>query len=287
MLLRSFERLLQPSAFCLGCHPFVRIVPGTLSKYQAPLFALYERGCPSIVFRKDRIVPPILNCSPINYQENINVQILERENIWTVPNILCLTRIIVTPYLGHLILNADFLQAFYIMVFAGMTDLLDGFIARTWYSQASKLGSFLDPMADKILIVTLFATMTYSNLIPAILTALIITRDVSLAGAAFYIRYMSLPPPRTLTRYFDVTHATAQLAPTTISKFNTVVQLLTVAITLTASAFNFTDHPIVPCCWGLTAATTIASAVSYVISKNTYKILKTKINKKNYGKEQT
>lgn len=54
---------------------------------------------------------------------------------------------------------------------------------------------------------------------------------------------------RTLPRYFDMTHATAQLAPTTISKFNTVVQLLTVAITLTASAFNFADHPIVPCCW--------------------------------------
>uniref|UniRef100_T1HZB5 cardiolipin synthase (CMP-forming) n=1 Tax=Rhodnius prolixus TaxID=13249 RepID=T1HZB5_RHOPR len=287
MLLRSVERLLKPSAFCLGCHPFLRTLPWTLSiQYQAPLFALYDRGCPSLILRKDRLVPPIANCSPINQQ--ISNQIVERENIWTVPNILCLTRIIVTPYLGHLILNADFLQAFYIMVFAGMTDLLDGFIARTWYGQASKLGSFLDPMADKILIVTLFATMTYSNLIPAILTGLIITRDVSLAGAAFYIRYMSLPPPRTLPRYFDMTHATAQLAPTTISKFNTVVQLLTVAITLTASAFNFADHPIVPCCWGLTAATTIASAASYIISKNTYKILKnSSANLKKYGQKRS
>lgn len=72
---------------------------------------------------------------------------------------------------------------------------LDGWIARTWESQASKMGSFLDPMADKILIATLFLSLTYADLIPIGLTSLIIARDLLLVVAGFVIRYQSLPPP--------------------------------------------------------------------------------------------
>lgn len=72
---------------------------------------------------------------------------------------------------------------------------MDGWIARTWDGQSSKLGSFLDPMADKVLIATLFLTLTYSNLIPLLLTEMIIARDLLLVGAGFVIRFISLPKP--------------------------------------------------------------------------------------------
>lgn len=72
---------------------------------------------------------------------------------------------------------------------------LDGWIARTWESQSSNLGSFLDPMADKVLIATLFLSLTYADLIPVALTGMIIARDVILVTAGFVIRYRSLPPP--------------------------------------------------------------------------------------------
>lgn len=78
---------------------------------------------------------------------------------------------------------------------------MDGWIARTWESQSSKMGSFLDPMADKILIGTLFLTLTYADLIPIALTGIIVARDVALVAAGFVIRYRSLPPPVSILFY--------------------------------------------------------------------------------------
>ncbi|XP_038206572.1 probable cardiolipin synthase (CMP-forming) [Zerene cesonia] len=154
--------------------------------------------------------------------------VVEKENVFTVPNVLCVMRIAMSPYLGYVILQDDYNLALGLLTFAGITDLLDGWIARNWEGQASKMGSFLDPMADKVLIATLFICLTWQNLIPLALTLLIVGRDAALVAAGFVIRYISLPPPRTLSRYFDVTHATAQLAPTFISKVNTAIQLLLV-----------------------------------------------------------
>ncbi|CAH0552004.1 unnamed protein product [Brassicogethes aeneus] len=201
-------------------------------------------------------------------------EVIERENVYTIPNFLCVARIAMSPYLGYLIVQGDFNYALGVMGLAALTDLLDGWIARTWTSQSSKMGSFLDPMADKILIGTLFLTLTYADLIPIALTGLIILRDVMLVAAGFVIRYMSLPPPRTLSRYFDVTHATAQLAPTFISKVNTAVQLLLVGSTLAAPVFDYVGHPALEGLVYVTGATTIAAALSYILSKNTYKFLR-------------
>ncbi|KRT81571.1 hypothetical protein AMK59_5989, partial [Oryctes borbonicus] len=130
-------------------------------------------------------------------------EIIERENIYTIPNFLCVSRILISPYLGVLVLQAHFHFALVMLGVAAVTDLLDGWIARTWESQSSKMGSFLDPMADKVLIGTLFLSLTYAGLIPIVLTSIIIGRDVLLITAGFVIRYQSLPPPRTLSRYFD------------------------------------------------------------------------------------
>lgn len=223
---------------------------------------------------KQRIIEDIRDTKTMMRAQMENI--IERENIWTVPNVLCVTRIVFSPYLGYLIIQSDFNMALGLLVVAGVTDALDGWIARTWRSQSSKLGSFLDPMADKVLIATLFLSLTYVDLIPVTLTSLIVARDVALVTAGCYIRYKSLPPPRTFQRYFDATHATAQLAPTTISKFNTLVQLALVGFTLGAPVFDYVDHAALHGLWYLTAGTTVASAISYIFSKGTYKLLRSK-----------
>ncbi|CAG4986593.1 unnamed protein product [Colias eurytheme] len=203
--------------------------------------------------------------------------VVERENVFTVPNILCVMRIAMSPYLGYVILQDNYNLALGLLTFAGITDLLDGWIARNWEGQASKMGSFLDPMADKVLIATLFICLTWQNLIPLSLTLLIVGRDAALVAAGFVIRYISLPPPRTLSRYFDVTHATAQLAPTFISKVNTAIQLLLVGTTLASPVFGYVDHPALQVLFGVTATSTVISALSYLTSKDTYKVLKKKL----------
>lgn len=201
-------------------------------------------------------------------------EIIEKENIWTVPNLLCMARIVTSPYLSYLILSQDYQIALWLLIIAGLSDLADGWIARTWTSQASKLGSFLDPVADKLLVGTLFLSLAWVGLVPVPLTCLVVARDVALVSAASYIRYKSLPPPKTLARYFDPTHATAQLAPTYISKLNTGIQLSFVAGTLAAPVFHFVNHPVLEALCYVTAVTTLAGGVSYLISKNTYKFLR-------------
>lgn len=201
---------------------------------------------------------------------------IEKENIWTIPNLLCISRIVTSPYLSYLIVSQNYQVALWFLGFAGLSDLADGWIARTWTSQASKLGSVLDPVADKLLVGTLFLSLTWVNLIPIPLTMLVIARDVILILCTSFIRYRSLPPPRTLAKYFDPTYATVQIKPHWASKLNTGVQLVFVAGTLAAPVFHYVDHPILKglCC--LTALTTIAGGLSYVFSKNGYQILKKK-----------
>ncbi|XP_033303902.1 probable cardiolipin synthase (CMP-forming) [Bombus bifarius] len=206
--------------------------------------------------------------------------IIDKENIWTVPNILCMGRIVTSPYLSYLILSQDYQIALWLLIIAGFSDLADGWIARTWTSQASKLGTFLDPAADKLLVGTLFLSLAWVGLVPIPLTCLVIARDVALVSAVSYIRYQSLPPPKTLARYFDPTYATVQLAPTYISKINTAIQLSFVAGTLAAPIFHFVNHPALEIFCYVTAVTTLAGGVSYLISKNTYKFVRKKTSTK-------
>ncbi|KAJ8387837.1 hypothetical protein AAFF_G00149860 [Aldrovandia affinis] len=196
------------------------------------------------------------------------------ENPWTIPNFLCMARIALSPVLGYLIVEQYFHLSLGLFVLAGATDVLDGYIARNWANQKSALGSALDPLADKILISVLYISLTYAHLIPAPLTALVISRDVALIAAVFYVRYKTVPPPVTLSKFFNPCYATAQLKPTLISKVNTAVQLVLVAASLAAPVFHYTDSVFLQALWFVTALTTTASGYSYYhYGKKTVEVL--------------
>uniref|UniRef100_A0A8C5IC11 Cardiolipin synthase (CMP-forming) n=1 Tax=Junco hyemalis TaxID=40217 RepID=A0A8C5IC11_JUNHY len=199
------------------------------------------------------------------------------ENPWTIPNILSMARMGLAPVLGYLIVEENFNVALGVFVLAGVTDLLDGFIARNWANQKSALGSALDPLADKILISVLYVSLTCANLIPVPLTSMIILRDAALIAAVFYVRYKTLSPPRTLSRYFNPCYATAQLKPTFISKMNTAVQLILVAASLAAPVFNYVDSVYLQTLWCITAFTTVTSGYSYYhYGRKTVQVIKNK-----------
>ncbi|KAK6304522.1 hypothetical protein J4Q44_G00251080 [Coregonus suidteri] len=185
------------------------------------------------------------------------------ENPWTIPNLLCVCRIALAPVLGVLITEQHFHLSLGLFALAGFTDVLDGYIARNWASQKSALGSALDPLADKILISVLYISLTYAQLIPAPLTALVIARDVGLIAAVFYVRYKTVPPPVTISKFFNPCYTTAQLKPTTLSKVNTAIQLFLVAASLASPVFHFTDSPLLQTLWYITAITTTVSGYSY------------------------
>jgi len=192
---------------------------------------------------------------------------LPHENIYTVPNMLTFTRLCASPVLGLLVLQQQYTVALGMFALLGITDMLDGFIARR-YNQKSFLGSILDPAADKALITVLTVTLAYQNLVPVPLEALIIARDAGLVVASVYYRYKSLPKPRTLSTFCDFSLPTLEVRPTLISKINTMLQLALMGASLALPVFPNVDAALLIPLQGLVGLTTLGSGLSYVFSKN-------------------
>ncbi|KAG0709449.1 CDP-alcohol phosphatidyltransferase-domain-containing protein [Suillus ampliporus] len=214
-----------------------------------------------------------------------------RENIYTIPNLLTVSRILSCPVLGWSILNDDFFLATGLLVYAGLSDLADGYLARR-FSMQSVLGTILDPAADKTLMTTLTVTLAMKGLLPVSLASIIIGRDVLLSLSAFYIRYTSLPTPvrvrrmplllrmrspfllqKTFTRYWDFSIPSAEVRPTTISKYNTFAQLALMCATTVTPILPAYYNLFVPEMQILVAVTTVWSGLSYVFSKDAVRIV--------------
>lgn len=172
------------------------------------------------------------------------------ENIYTIPNILTFSRLAVAPFIGYFIVNQNHVLALSLFVYASVTDLVDGWIARK-FNQQTVVGTVVDPMADKTLMTVGVVCLAMDSSIPRTcpqthgpsgpysphttvwLAALILARDVGLAISALYYRWISLPPPKTMARYWDFSLPSAEVKPTTISKANTALQLLLVGSAMT------------------------------------------------------
>ncbi|MGD0632334.1 MAG: CDP-alcohol phosphatidyltransferase family protein [Terracidiphilus sp.] len=134
----------------------------------------------------------------------------------TAPNLLTLLRICLAPFLVAAILERHFAVSFGLFVAAGLTDALDGLLARL-LKQRSMLGEYLDPVADKLLLSTLFLVLTHMGLIPMRVTVLVFGRDVGILVVAA-ILYAA-----TGRRDFG---------PSLIGKANTLAQVAVVAAVL-------------------------------------------------------
>jgi cardiolipin synthase len=154
-----------------------------------------------------------------------------REDIYTIPNALTLSRLVAAPLVGYFVLHDSPALALGLFTYAGVTDLVDGYIARRWNRQ-TVVGTILDPMADKCLMLTLTICLATHGALPVWLAGIIISRDVALGISAIYYRWISLPPPKTFMRYWDFSLPSAEVRPTAISKYNTALQLGLVGLTM-------------------------------------------------------
>jgi cardiolipin synthase (CMP-forming) len=134
----------------------------------------------------------------------------------TAPNILTLARICLMPFLVAAILEGHYLLSFVLFIVAGLSDALDGFLAR-WLKQSSMLGHYLDPVADKLLLSTLFLVLMHKNLIPVTVTVLVLGRDVGIILVAA-ILYAAV--------------GRREFHPSLFGKANTLAQILAVAVVL-------------------------------------------------------
>jgi cardiolipin synthase (CMP-forming) len=110
----------------------------------------------------------------------------------TIPNLITLARILLTPLFIILLIQKRYQPAMWIFILAGLSDLADGLIARRW-QQKSPLGTFLDPLADKLLMGSSFVTLSISHLIPSWLTVIVLSRDLVLILGVMLLKLTNFP----------------------------------------------------------------------------------------------
>lgn len=168
----------------------------------------------------------------------------------TVPNIITLLRLILVPTVVMLILEHSFGLAFLTFVVAGISDAIDGAIARHVRGQASKLGAYLDPIADKSLLISIYITLAVIGYAPAWLAVLVVSRDLLIVGAVVLSWMMTRP---------------VTIAPLLVSKANTATQIVFATVALADLAFHWRLDLLTDVLVWTVAALTIASATAYLI----------------------
>jgi cardiolipin synthase len=167
-----------------------------------------------------------------------------------LPHVLTLLRLLASPFLAWFIIDGRFGAALWTVVFAGVTDWLDGYTARK-LGAIGDLGTFLDPMADKLMLVTLFFALTYAGLIHLWVFALVMIRDLVIVTGSLLLRI-----------YRDV----RKFRPVTVGKVSTFFQIVFVLLVLLHAAF-----PLAFILWlewtalALTVLFTTWSGVRYVL----------------------
>ncbi len=166
-----------------------------------------------------------------------------------LPNTITVTRILLVPLFVIYLQKHLFLLALIVFVIAGLSDGLDGFLAR-YLDQRTALGAHLDPIADKLLLATGFITLSVLKLIPDWLAVIVISRDVLiLTGLAICI----------------MVHIKIEINPTIVSKFTTVCQLFTIFLVLLNQVLSTPLTPIYfSVLYAVTAGLTIISGLYYV-----------------------
>ena len=165
-----------------------------------------------------------------------------------LPNAISLLRIaLVVPAIGFL-LDQAYAQALIIVAIAGVSDALDGYLAKH-YGWHSALGAILDPLADKVLLVASYIALAYMELLPLWLTVLVLARDLIIVGG---------------TIAYYVLIGRVAMSPSWSSKINTVLQIALVLWVITTQLAQWDAAWITPLVW-LVAATSAWSGASYVL----------------------
>jgi len=166
----------------------------------------------------------------------------------TIPNFITIGRLIIVPLVIMMIIQGNWQLAFGLFVVAGVSDGVDGFLARR-FDMKSELGAYLDPVADKALLVSIYLTLAIVGILPPWLAILVVSRDIMIVSAVILSWVLDNP---------------LEIRPFLVSKLNTFAQIAFAAGLLAAKAFDVTlglwfDMSV----WAI-AALTLASAGAYL-----------------------
>ena len=166
-----------------------------------------------------------------------------------LPNLLSLARLVVAPITIWLILDGRLVTAFWMFSAAALTDAIDGILAR-WLQARTALGSYLDPIADKSLLVGTYLALTWTAELPIWLVVLVVARDIGLVLGVVVLHFAG--------------RGTRALTPSMISKLNTVMQIALVVLVMAAPGLHVDASGVIAVLVWVVAGTTTLSAVGYL-----------------------
>jgi cardiolipin synthase (CMP-forming) len=164
-----------------------------------------------------------------------------------IPNLITLGRAVLVPIVFWLVLAGEDAIAFFLFVIAGVSDAVDGYLARR-YDLHTEIGAYLDPLADKLLIVSIFVGLGLRSVLPDWLVYTVVGRDLLILGAIVLSWLLSKP---------------VAIAPLMISKVTTVAQISLAALVLADEAFSLGIGMLRTGLIWFTAGLTIASLLAY------------------------
>lgn len=165
-----------------------------------------------------------------------------------IPNLISLARVILVPVVFWLLLTGQTQWAFVLFVIAGISDGVDGYLAKR-YGWTTELGAYLDPLADKLLIVSIFVALGVKAALPSWLVIAVVSRDILIVMGVVLSWLLNHP---------------VRIKPAIVSKVNTVSQIILAATVLADDGFGLgLEAARIALVW-ITGALTIASLVTYL-----------------------
>jgi len=166
-----------------------------------------------------------------------------------IPNLITLGRILLVPIVVWAIATPGAMWiAFVLFLAAGVSDAVDGYLAKR-FAMITELGAYLDPLADKALIVSIYLTLGINGFIPRWLVILVVSRDILIVGGIM-LSWLVGPP--------------LKIKPLLVSKLNTVAQLVFASVVLGSLGFNYELPTLTLILMGLVAVLTLLSVAAYV-----------------------
>lgn len=167
-----------------------------------------------------------------------------------LPNIITLGRILFVPVIVWAIASGEMTVAFALFVIAGLSDAVDGFLAKR-FNMTSEIGALLDPLADKALLVSIYVALGIWGAIPRWLVILVVSRDIMIVGAVMVSWLLDKP---------------VAMKPLMVSKLNTGAQVAFAALVLAALAFGFNPDPLDIALMAVVTTLTLLSVGFYLVN---------------------
>jgi cardiolipin synthase len=166
----------------------------------------------------------------------------------SIPNLITLARIILVPVVVWAIASGQLRLAFLLFLVAAVSDAVDGFLAKR-FGMKTELGAYLDPLADKVLIVSIYVTLGVTTVIPLWIVILVVSRDFMIVGAILLSWVVDRP---------------VKIRPLIVGKLNTGAQIVYPGLVLAAHGYSFDVEPVLTLVMVLVAVLTLLSVGLYL-----------------------